>query len=130
MKNLIQNPGYTNTVFNVFLTISNKYIGFLHKFYIGFSERYHVFEPRGSFATFESQKSVEFWSSIPQKQFIIIIRLSLSEKYKATTQEESKIAEKYSVLRNTIYLKINKKIKMLFNLLRLAQREKGEGRTK
>lgn len=57
---LIQNLGLANTAFNEFLIISNKYIGFLLKFYHGFSEQYHIFELRSLFATFESLTSVEF----------------------------------------------------------------------
>ena len=60
MKTLIQNLGLTNTVFNEFLIRSNKNIGFLLKFYHGFSEHYHILELRSLFATFESLKSVEF----------------------------------------------------------------------
>ena len=53
-------------------------------------------------------------------------RLSLSEKYKPITEVESgtkptKVAEKYAVPRN---LEIKKKLKGLFNLVRLAEKEK------
>ena len=58
-KTLIQNFDLTNTALNEFLIISNKNVGFLIKFYHGFSERYHTFELRSLFPTFESLKSVE-----------------------------------------------------------------------
>ena len=48
-----------NTAFSKFLIISNKAIGFLLKFYHGFSKYYHVFELRSLFTTFQSLKSVE-----------------------------------------------------------------------
>ena len=61
MKILIPNLRLTNTVFNKFLIISNKNnIGFLLKFYHVFSKQHHIFAVRSLFATFESQKSVEF----------------------------------------------------------------------
>ena len=53
-------------------------------------------------------------------------RLSLSEKYKAITEvasgtKPSKVAEKYDVPdRHDCYLKIKKKLKVLFNQLRSA----------
>ena len=59
MKTLIQNFDLTNTALNEFLIMSNKNVGFLIKFYHGFSERYHTFELRSLFPTFESLKSVE-----------------------------------------------------------------------
>ena len=60
MKTLMQNLGLTNTTFNKFLIISKKNIGFLLKFYHGFSKQYHIFELRNLFTTFESLKSVKF----------------------------------------------------------------------
>ena len=56
----MQNLGLTKTAFNEFLITSNKNIGFVVKFYHGFSEQYRIFELRSLFATFESLKSVEF----------------------------------------------------------------------
>ena len=42
MKSLMQNLGLTKTTFNELLIISNKNIGFLVKFYHGFSEHYNI----------------------------------------------------------------------------------------
>ena len=60
MKTLTQNHGLRNTAFIEFLTISNKHIGFLLKFYHGFSQKYHIFELWSSSAIIESLKSVKF----------------------------------------------------------------------
>ena len=60
MKTLMQKLGLMNTTFNKFLIISKKNIGFLLKFYHGFSKQYHIFELRDLFTTFESLKSVKF----------------------------------------------------------------------
>ena len=49
-----------NTTFNEFLIISYKDIGFILKFYHGFSDQHYIFKLRSLFATFESLKSVEF----------------------------------------------------------------------
>lgn len=56
----MQNVALTTITFNEFLIISNQNIGFLLKFYHAFSEQHHIFAVRNLFATFESQKSVEF----------------------------------------------------------------------
>ena len=53
MRALIENLGLTNIAFNEFLIISNKNIGFLLKFYYGFSEQCHIFELQDLFATSE-----------------------------------------------------------------------------
>ena len=60
IKSPIQNLGLTNTAFDKFLFMPNKNIGFLLKFYLGFSKQYHIFKSENLFATFESLRSVEF----------------------------------------------------------------------
>ena len=56
----MQNLGLMNTTFNKFVIILSKNIGFLIKFYHGFSKQYRIFELQSLLATFESLQSVEF----------------------------------------------------------------------
>ena len=53
MKTLTQNLDLINTSFNEFLTILNRNIGFLLKFYHEFSEKYHIFDIQSLFAITE-----------------------------------------------------------------------------
>ena len=78
LKILIQSLAFPNTAFNEFLIIPNKNIGFLLKFYHGFSKQYHIFELRNLFATFESLKSVEFPLHAASLQYLYM--QSLREK--------------------------------------------------